>query len=663
MDRLNYQQRLNPSQFGPPVPPRVPLLGQSAGVQTSPEILTWEGMGAGAGVIVETHDVQTSPGLQAGDSAQVSQEEYQTVIARVRMLEQQLADKDAALLQHKTQAATSSRQFKEMLQCQEDEMQIRAHALQKREQEWEQETREANEQRHKEWEQERKHWWGERHQQEEGWRKEKETWEREREALSVKAEQFRKAKEELLSQSRQTQQAFEDLRAQNEQICKTQEHLRQTKDALLNENELFRKTQAELKTQNEQMRQAQEKLLCHNDQVWQAQQADQLRANNLQEEHLNLLSADLAKTDLIRQYQEQEVVLQQEIQRCKREVERVRKGQASLLAQTSQVLTTPNQQSRVQAGSQYGSTTRPQSTSRESLARAPVNMVSSDVIDARPLSQVSAKPLQFTTPSHLGRSDMGLSKGAEGGKHQEKSKARGDAQRSKSLKNQSQMAQKSPSQESGDTIRRGLQIISATTWDNVYQPSAWAHAIARELGQGVLHSVGSPTGEGKQLLTLPPVPSRVSSKQAINMGGSQSNIAQGATSYISSVPQVNCPDMEIFREDGSFMTDETNVSSLDESEESGPDEEEVPDEAIPLGDEFIEGSYSGAIKLGLENPVPLKTSSSHKSRSHVEIPLQNPKKSSGPYQDYRLDNTKILIKLKAHPRLQKAQLSLCHSKA
>ena len=62
-------------------------------------------------------------------------------------------------------------------------MQIRAHALQKREQEWEQEMREANEQWHKEWEQE--------------WKQ----WEREREALSVKAEQFCKAKEELLSQS------------------------------------------------------------------------------------------------------------------------------------------------------------------------------------------------------------------------------------------------------------------------------------------------------------------------------------------------------------------------------------------------------------------------------------------------------------------------------
>ena len=299
-------------------------------------------MGAGAGVIVETQDVQASPGLQAGDSAQVSQEEYQTVIACVRMLEQQLADKDAALLQHEMQAATSSRQFRETLQCQEDETQICAHALQKWEQEWEQKTREANEQWHKEWEQEWKQWWGKRHQQEEGWKKEKEAWEREREALSVKAEQFRKAKEELLSQSRQTQQVFDDLHAQNEQIRKTQEHLRQTKDALLAENEQFHETQtqAELKTQNEQMRQAQEELLCHNDQLQQAQQADQLRANNLQEEHLNLLSADLAKTDLIRQYQEQEAVLQQEIQQCKCEVECVRKGQASLLVQTSQVLTT-----------------------------------------------------------------------------------------------------------------------------------------------------------------------------------------------------------------------------------------------------------------------------------------------------------------------------------
>ena len=98
----------------------------------------------------------------------------------------------------------------------------------------------------------------------------------------------------------------------------------------------------------------------------------------------------------------------------------------------------------------------------------------------------------------------------------------------------------------GGTIRWGLQIISATTRGNVYQPSARSHAIARELGQGVPHSIGSPAMEGKQCLTLPPVPSRVSSKQAVNLEGSQSNVAQGAVSYISSVPQVNCPDMDIF---------------------------------------------------------------------------------------------------------------------
>ena len=95
------------------------------------------------------------------------------------------------------------------------------------------------------------------------------------------------------------------------------------------------------------------------------------------------------------------------------------------------------------------------------------------------------------------------------------------------------------------------------------------------------------------------------------------------------------------------MTDDTNVSSLDdESEGLGPDEEEVPDEVIPLGDEFIEGSYSGALKLGLENPVPIKTSSSHKSCPPVEIPPQDPKKSSGPYWDYQLDNVKNPAKAK-----------------
>ena len=327
-------------------------------------------------------------------------------------------------------------------------MDLRARALQKWEKEWEQETREANEARHREWEQERKQWWGERHQQEEGWKKEKEAWEREREELSTKVEQFQQAKESLLSQSKQTQQVYESLRAQNEQIRQTHEQLRQTKDVLLNENAHFRKLQDELQSQNEQMRQAQEELQCHNLQVRQAQQADQLRANTLQDKQLGLLEADIAKTELIRQYQEQEALLQQEIQQCKQEVERVRKGQTSLIAQTSQVPMTPSQQTRVPMGSQFGSNVRPQSTSRESLIKAPTHMVTSSVIDARPLSQVSAKPFQFATPSHLDGPNITPSKAAEGGKH----RVKGDAQRSKVLKKHSQVAHKSPSQESGGTI-------------------------------------------------------------------------------------------------------------------------------------------------------------------------------------------------------------------
>ena len=293
------------------------------------------------------------------------------------------------------------------------------------------------------------------------------------------------------------------------------------------------------------MCQAQEELLCHNDQVHQAQQADQLWANNLQDEQLNFLAADLAKTNLFRQYQEQEAVLQQEIQQCKREVECIRKGLASLLVQTLQVLTPPNQQSWVRAGSQYGSTTRPQSVSRESLARAPVNMVSSDVINAHPLSHVSAKPPLFTAPSHLGRSDMGLSKGAEGSKHREKSKARGDAQRSKYLKNSRKWPKNLLHKSLGVQVNRDFrssQLLLGIMFINHRQ----GHMLLLGSWGREFRSVGSANVEGKQLLILPPVPSRVSSNQAINMGGSLSNVAQGAISYIYSVPQVNCPDMEIF---------------------------------------------------------------------------------------------------------------------
>ena len=173
------------------------------------------------------------------------------------------------------------------------------------------------------------------------------------------------------------------------------------------------------------------------------------------------------------------------------------------------------------------------------------------------------------------------------------------------------------------------------------------------MGQGVPHSASSLTGEGNQFLTLPTVPSRVTKKQAGNVdAGFQGNVPQGAISYISSIPQVNCPDMQIFQEDRSYMTDETDVSSLDESEWASPEEEEVPDEAIPLGGELVGESYMGVTKSGVEKPVPIKASSSHKSRSHMEI-AQNPKKSSLPYQDYRLDNSKNLSKANRQAKVAK----------
>ena len=47
MDRLAYQQWPDPFQDGPPIPPRAPMLGQTTGVQSSPEVSTGEGVGAG----------------------------------------------------------------------------------------------------------------------------------------------------------------------------------------------------------------------------------------------------------------------------------------------------------------------------------------------------------------------------------------------------------------------------------------------------------------------------------------------------------------------------------------------------------------------------------------------------------------------------------------
>ena len=108
--------------------------------------------------------------------------------------------------------------------------------------------------------------------------------------------------------------------------------------------------------------------------------------------------------------------------------------------------------------------------------------------------------------------------------------------------------------------------------------------MARELGQGVLPNASSPTVNSKRVLTLPPVPSRIAGKHD-GGGGSQGNVPQGAISYISSVPQAPCPDMEIFRGDASYMTD---VSSVDGGSDGiSQDEEELPDEAVPHADELV----------------------------------------------------------------------------
>ena len=184
------------------------------------------------------------------------------------------------------------------------------------------------------------------------------------------------------------------------------------------------------------------------------------------------------------------------------------------------------------------------------------------------------------------------------------------------------MTHKSPSQDSGSTIRRGIKIISATAPDNIYNPSGKGHALAKELGQGVSHSASSPIVDGKPVLTLPPRPSRMTSSKSRNLaGGSQSNLAQGATSYLSSV---KCPDMELFQEDGSFMTE---VSSLDEEEEpdwDSQEEEELLDEAVPQDDEVVGGSYAGTSKH-----IPSRVS---KGQSH---------QASFPYQDYRFESSRI----------------------
>ena len=276
-------------------------------------------------------------------------------------------------------------------------------------------------------------------------------------------------------------------------------------------------------------------------------------------------------------------------------------------------------------------------SSRESRTRAPADLGSSHVINAHPLSQAPAKPFQFATSSHSHGLAVAQSQGVVGGKHVERGKAKGDPERVKSLQKSSKVIHKSPSQESGSTIRRGIKIISATAPDNIYHPSGRGHALAKELGQGVSHSASSPMVEGKPVLTLPPLPSRMTgSKTWSTVGGSQSNLAQGAISYISSVPPAKCPDMETFQEDGSFMTEVSSLGGEEEPDWESPDDEELPHEAVPPEDELSGGSHAG-----LSGHISSRVSNSQQSHVCGEFSNQHSQQASFPYRDYRLESSRI----------------------
>ena len=288
LTELKWTYSVDQLNHVPPVPPRTLFKGQSARVQTSPEVLTGEGVEAGA-IEVEIQSIQTSPGLIAGRKDSILKQEHQSAIERIWLLEQQLADKDAAFTEQENQAAAFTCQLRETLLKKDEELDMQAQTIHKREQEFEAEHKQSYDKMNKEWEKERKLWWEERHQQEEGWKHKWETWERGKEELREQAEQLRKAKESLLSQSKQDDQAHKNLLVQHKQFHKTHEQLCQTKDALLNENEQFRKQQVEFEIQRDQMRKAQEDLLCHTDQVRQAHHTEQGEVKDLYKENLDLI--------------------------------------------------------------------------------------------------------------------------------------------------------------------------------------------------------------------------------------------------------------------------------------------------------------------------------------------------------------------------------------
>ena len=172
LTELKWTYSADQLHYIPPVPPRMPLLGQSARVQTSPEVLTADG-----GMEVQTRIIQTSPRLMAWDEDLVLQQEHQLATERIQLLEQQLVDKDVALAEHQSQAAVSSRQMREMLLQKDKELEMQAQASSKHEQEVEVKKKQSYDTVMEDWAKEYKKWWGEQHQQEERWKREREAWE------------------------------------------------------------------------------------------------------------------------------------------------------------------------------------------------------------------------------------------------------------------------------------------------------------------------------------------------------------------------------------------------------------------------------------------------------------------------------------------------------
>ena len=258
---------------------------------------------------------------------------------------------------------------------------------------------------------------------------------------------------------------------------------------------------------------------------------------------MKLLAADLEKVKLIHQYQDQQAALQQELLQYKYEVERVKRARDSLTMSGARVSEIPIHETSVgsQMESHHGS-------SVHSKGVPPV-------IDAHPIQQTTpGRRFQFMATDKAPGSVASQAKGASQGRPLKETDGTGNTYLLGQTLNKQllQTTNKgSPSQASEGTIQHGIKIITENAPFSVYHPPDTSHTMAKELERGIPCSASSPTVGIKQAPNLPPIPSRITGTGMKNFQvGSQQNLAKGVSS------QVNCPDMEIFREDRSFITDD-----------------------------------------------------------------------------------------------------------